>query len=171
MQELNNFRKSLAFVLKWEGGYVNDPDDPGGETKWGISKRNHPTLDIPNLTPEQAAKIYSDEYWDPAGCDSLPFPVCTAVFDTAVNLGVSRAVSWIKQSKDIKEFLDTRKRYYYSTINKNPPSIKYLRGWLNRLNDLQKFVDINMTPIGENLPDMNAPQSPQYSIPVSVDPK
>lgn len=162
---INNFRKSLAFVLQHEGGYVNDPTDPGGETKWGISKRAHPQLDIRNLTPEQAAQIYTDEYWGPAGCDSLPFPLCSAVFDTATNVGVSRAVEWMKQSKDVKEFLDTRKRYYYSVINKNPPSIKYLRGWLNRLNDLQKFVDTNTDPIGENLPDVNA--VPQYTIPVS----
>ena len=161
---LNNFKKSLAFVLKWEGGYSNDPDDPGGETKWGISKRSHPTLDIRNLTPEQASQIYSDEYWGPAGCDSIPFPLCTAVFDTAVNLGVSRTLPWLKASKDVREFLDTRKRYYYSVINKNPPSIKYLRGWLARLSDLQKFVDLNTQPIGENLPDVN---SPQYSISVS----
>lgn len=184
---LNNFRRSLQFVLQHEGGYSNDSTDPGGETKWGISKRSHPNLDIRNLTPEQASQIYSDEYWGPAGCDSIPFPLCTAVFDTAVNLGLSRAIlwdsslkqdsltgtnyglvttlDWLKQAKDVKEFMDTRRRFYYAQINKNPSSIKYLRGWLNRLNDLQKFIDMNTSPIGENLPDANSP--PQYTIPIS----
>lgn len=195
MQQVNNFKKSLQFVLKWEvgsapnGGYTNDSSDPGGETKWGISKRSHPQLNISTLSPEQAAQIYSDEYWDGAGCDSIPFPFCTAVFDTVVNLGLSRGIiwdkslvndsgndpgdyhlltvlSWLKQAKDCREFLDTRRRFYYSQVNKNPTSIKYLRGWLARLNDLQKFVDTNTNPIGENLPDMNQPLPPQYTIPV-----
>ena len=155
MNQINNFKKSLAFVLKWEGNYSYDSTDPGGETKWGISKRSHPSLDIKNLTPEQASQIYSDEYWDGAGCDSVPFPLCTAVFDTAVNDGVSRALGWLKQASDVNAFLMLRKQYYYSIVNKNPPSIKYLKGWLSRVADLKKFIDINTDPIGENLPDAN----------------
>src|SRR5690606_28008981 len=52
------FRRAVEVVLKHEGGYVNNPSDPGGETKYGISKRSYPELDIANLTQEDAIAIY-----------------------------------------------------------------------------------------------------------------
>ena len=67
-----SFAKSLNFVLKWEGEYSNDPSDPGGETKYGISKRAYPELDIKSLTKEDAARIYYRDYWQPLDCDSRP---------------------------------------------------------------------------------------------------
>ncbi len=148
MNQLNNFRKALTFTLKWEvgnkpnGGYTNDPVDPGGETKYGITKRSHPSLDIKNLTPEQAACIYANEYWDACGCDSIPFPFCVAVFDTAVNCGVSRATNWMKNAKDVYTYLGARKQFYYNQVNKIPSLIKYIKGWLARVDDLKKLVDI-----------------------------
>lgn len=156
MIKLNEFKKSLAFTLKWEGDYSNDPADPGGETKWGISKRAYPSLDIKNLTPAQAASLYANDYWDKSGCDEIPFPFCTAVFDSAVNLGVGRVLGWLKDAKDVKAFLDKRRRFYYDRVAKSPTSSKYLKGWLNRLLDLEKFVAINSSPIGENMKDVNA---------------
>jgi hypothetical protein len=142
MNNLNDFRKALQFTLKYEGGYVNDPNDPGGETKYGIAKRYHPSLDIPSLTPEQAASIYATEYWDACGCDQIPFPFCAAVFDTAVNCGVTRALQWMKEAPDVNAYLGLRRQFYYSQVNKIPSRIKYLKGWLNRVDDLRKLVDI-----------------------------
>ena len=81
------FEDALKFVLKWEGGYSNDPNDPGGETKFGISKRSYPNLDIKNLTLKQAKEIYFQNYWLKAGCDKLTSPLDIIVFDTAVNMG------------------------------------------------------------------------------------
>jgi lysozyme family protein len=143
MTKINDFRKALQFVLQWEGGYVIDPDDPGGETKWGISKRAHPDLDIALLTPEIAAEIYAKEYWDALGCDGIDFPYNVAVFDTAVNIGVRRTGKWCQDCTSPEQLLEKRKQWYYSLVNKNPTNSKYLRGWLNRLNDLQKFIEIN----------------------------
>lgn len=143
VENLNDFRKALAFVLKWEGGYVNDPTDVGGETKWGISKRAHPKEDIALMTPERAARIYADEYWTACACDNIPHPKNVAVFDTAVNCGVKRAVDWCRASTTTEEFLEKRKQHYYSLINKNPTMSKYLRGWMNRLGDLQKYIEIS----------------------------
>lgn len=139
----NDFRQALEFVLKWEGGYVNDPDDPGGGTKWGITSRNHPNLDIRNLTPEHAAKIYQEEYWDAVGCNDIPFPFNVAVFDTAVNCGVDRASDWLRNSKNVYEFLAFRYQRYIDVVKKNPRMRKYIGGWLNRLTDLKKFIEIN----------------------------
>jgi len=147
--QLNNFRKALKFVLDHEGGYVNDKDDPGGETKWGIAKRYHPELDIKMLLPEQAARIYADEYWVPSGCDGIAHPYSTVVFDTAVNCGVSRAVMWLKQAEDIPHYIHARKNFYFDQINSNPVKVKYLKGWVNRLTDLAKYcqIEIEKAPV------------------------
>lgn len=142
LEELNAFQKALSFVLKWEGVYSNDPTDPGGETKWGISKRAYPDLDIANLTPEDAAAIYYNDYWTPACCTAVVFPWSVAVFDTAVNCGVSRASNWLRESKNQDEFLERRKQHYIQLINKNDRMMKYWKGWMNRLNDLKKFLAV-----------------------------
>ena len=57
------FLKAFEKVLRHEGGYVNDPLDLGGETKYGISKRSYPHLDIKNLTLDQAKQIYFRDFW------------------------------------------------------------------------------------------------------------
>jgi hypothetical protein len=62
-----HFERAVAFVLRHEGGYVNDPRDPGGETKYGISKRAYPRLDIKGLTEADAKEIYRRDYWEKAG--------------------------------------------------------------------------------------------------------
>lgn len=129
-----SFDKALAFVLKWEGGYTCDPDDPGGETRWGISKRAHPGLDIANLTEEQAAEIYRTEYWDGAGCDDLPYPLDVCIFDCAVNCGVHVAKRIRNDSKgDWKDSLFRRILYYTLVVDSKPKMVKYFRGWCNRV--------------------------------------
>jgi hypothetical protein len=77
----------LAFELTvgLEGGYENDPNDPGGETKYGICKKYHPNIDIKNLTIDQAKAIYYADYWLPAGCDAAEFPMDICLFDSQVN--------------------------------------------------------------------------------------
>jgi lysozyme family protein len=139
---LQDFKKGFQFILKWEGGYVNDPDDPGGETKYGISKRAYPHLDIANLKMIDAVYIYYNDYWAKAGCSELEYPYNVVVFDTAVNCGVGRALKWLKQSEGIDDFMAFRKNHYINLAGQ-PTMKKYLRGWLNRLNDLQKLVDIS----------------------------
>ena len=82
------------FVLKWEGGYTNDPDDPGGETKYGITKRDYPHLDIKKLTIEQAKQIYWKDYWLKGKCDKIEqfSPRLAFIhFNYCVNTGVRQA--------------------------------------------------------------------------------
>lgn len=135
-EEYNNFYDALKFTLSWEGGYVNDPEDPGGETKWGIAKAFHPNLDIKNLTPEQAAEIYYKEYWEPAWCDMLPAPHNTVMFDTAVLMGVSRAKQFLRESKgDVTLFLALRRRRH---LEKSKP--KHIKGHLNRVASLEEYI-------------------------------
>jgi len=140
------FRKSLQFTLKWEGGYVFDKDDPGGETKWGISKRAYPQEDIKNLSPERAASLYWRDYWVASGASNLPLPLAIAVFDTAVNCGVGRAKSFLQEAPEVGGYLERRKYHYLNLVEKNPKMKKFLNGWLNRLNDLKKYLELESAP-------------------------
>lgn len=73
-----------------EGDYVNDPDDPGGETKYGITKRTYPDLDIKNLTKEEAILIYWRDWWP--WLDGIrSHALCAKLFEVAINTGQSRA--------------------------------------------------------------------------------
>jgi len=142
--KINNLKEALKFTLKWEGEYSFDPDDPGGETKWGISKRSYPEEDIANLTKERALEIYLKDYWLPIGGDNLLYPYCVAVFDTAVNCGVARTKDWLRRAGgDCKAFMELRHQHYINIINKDPRLVKYAKGWWNRYSDLQKYLFIN----------------------------
>lgn len=88
----DKFAICFAEVIGEEGGYVNNPHDPGGETKFGIAKRYNPGLDIRSLTLDQARDIYLARYWAPARCDLLPLPLAVVYFDAVVNMGSGVAV-------------------------------------------------------------------------------
>ena len=86
------FEPAIAKVLKHEGGYVDNENDPGGETNFGISKRAHPNVDIANLTLEGAKEIYYDSYWKKYGYDHLRSQkLANKLFDISVNVGTKRA--------------------------------------------------------------------------------
>lgn len=88
---MNNFDKAFEELIGAEGGYVNDPFDKGGETKFGISKRSYPDVDIENLTLEDAKKIYYRDYWDNERLRLdrfLNYAIALEIFDTAVNMGL-----------------------------------------------------------------------------------
>jgi len=97
-----NFDIIMAMVIGHEGGYVNDPRDPGGETNWGISKRSYPKVDIRNLTRKEALAIYDRDYWVPTKCDDLPSGVDYAVFDAAINSGVRRSIQWLQDTVGVE---------------------------------------------------------------------
>ena len=90
-----NFDKSLLILLKHEGGYVNHPKDPGGETNLGVTKRVYEewggNKNMKDLKEEDVAPIYKKNYWDRCKCDHLPSGLDLAVFDWAVNSGTGRA--------------------------------------------------------------------------------
>src|SRR5690606_3461871 len=86
------FLRAVEVVLRHEGGYVNDPHDPGGETKYGISKRSYPSLDIANLTREDAIAIYYKDFWQRHNYAQLQDDiVATKLLDMAVNMGPATA--------------------------------------------------------------------------------
>jgi lysozyme family protein len=95
---MTTFDQAFAAVLGHEGGYVCHPSDPGGETKFGISKRAHPHLDIKALTAADAKAIYRRDYWGPAGCETVPECLRLHLFDAAVNSGVRGAIKMLQRA-------------------------------------------------------------------------
>lgn len=93
-----DFAQVFDRVIGHEGGYVNDPNDPGGETKWGISKRSYPHLDIKNLTREQARTIYQTDFWERIHGEHFHKGVAFQVFDFAVNSGVETAIRSLQKA-------------------------------------------------------------------------
>jgi len=79
-----SFNKAFELTIGLEGKPTDDPRDPGGYTKWGLSQRYNPTVNE-GTTLEQAKQIYLNKYWIPAGCDNVPYPMDICLFDSQVN--------------------------------------------------------------------------------------
>lgn len=106
--------------------------DSGGKTRFGISGKAHPTLNIDELTRQEAICIYYDQYWQPAGCEMLSWPFNLVTFDTAVNQGVSQAVQMRLASYNWSQMLMERIDRYAHLADTKPDLAKYFRGWVNR---------------------------------------
>ena len=153
---LVEFKEVIEMVLHHEGGYVNDPKDPGGETKYGVSKRAYPYLDIKNLTLEDAVDIYKRDYGDKVKVEELKPDLRHIYFDMVVNMGRSRAVKVLQQTANskgstlnvdgglgpitIKALKNVelervrcyRVKYYMDLISRKPSLEKFIFGWFKR---------------------------------------
>ena len=156
------FEKAFAYVIQNEGGYVFDKNDSGGETKFGITKRSYPSLNIKDLTLEDAKKIYYRDFWQKGKFEEIDDEkVATQLFDLSVNLGMRAAVIVLQRAlrsvgKTVQEdglmgpetllaTLNSDPRcllaaikseaagYYRQIAAKNPSQQKFLKGWLNRV--------------------------------------
>jgi len=90
-------------LINHEGGYVFNPHDPGGETKFGISKRSYPHLDIHSLTLADAKTIYKRDFWDRAQCDKLHPDLAFELFDGAVNSGIGQSIRWLQRAVGVAD--------------------------------------------------------------------
>ena len=97
------FDQCFDKLISHEGGYVNHPTDPGGETNYGISKRAYPSLDIKALTLADAKAIYKRDYWDRAQCDQLPSQLSYLVFDAAVNSGIGQSIRFLQRAVGVAD--------------------------------------------------------------------
>lgn len=104
---MSNFGKALDFVLRWEGGFSDHPDDRGGRTNFGITeavfhdwlrRRGSELRGVETITRDDLTAIYSDDYWMAARCEQLPTPCDLAHFDAAVNTGVKNAVRILQRA-------------------------------------------------------------------------
>lgn len=141
------FPRAMAFVKQWEGGYVDNPNDPGGATNKGITLGTYtrwrevhgqpaPTKDdLRNITDGEAEQIYRDWYWRDSGADKLPWPLALAHFDTAVNAGPGRAKEMLSKSEGnflayMGHLID-----WYTRI----PNFEHFgRAWIRRRADILK---------------------------------
>lgn len=98
-----NFDSAFERLIGHEGGYVNQPNDPGGETRYGVSKRSYPEVDIKNLTLDGAKAIYRKDYWTPIKADQMPYKVAFDVFDAAVNHGCDRAILLMQEALGVSQ--------------------------------------------------------------------
>ena len=176
-----SFVEAYEFTQKWEGGsrFTQDPDDPGGATKFGVSMRFLSGLplkesdldgdgkltwkDVAGMTAEQARGIYRRYFWDSLFLDHLQGQLAAVMFDTAVNCGRSRVVKWLQEAVRVvadgkigpitiratnaipavilyRKILDRREEHYRELEATKIWAKKYINGWLNRTNDLRKFI-------------------------------
>lgn len=94
---MTTFEAAIEVVLKNEGGYVCDPDDAGGETCFGISKRSYPAVDIKHLTRDQAVELYRRDFWRP-DYEKLTQPLATKCLELAVHCGVAQGIRLVQQA-------------------------------------------------------------------------
>jgi lysozyme family protein len=106
-REQQTYRTALDFVLRWEGGFVDDPIDPGGRTNRGITQKTYdayrkskqlPDADVKDVTEVEVEEIYQRNYWQAAHCPELPAKLAIAQMDTAVNMGVGAAVRLLQRA-------------------------------------------------------------------------
>ena len=97
------FDAAFKALIDHEGGYVNHPKDPGGETKFDITKRSYPHLNIRDLTLDDARAIYRRDFWDRLQCDALPLAARFQVFDAAVNSGPGNAARWLQAAAGVAQ--------------------------------------------------------------------
>ena len=153
---LTQFDDIIEVVLHHEGGYVNDPKDPGGETNFGIAKRSHPDVDIKNLTKDEAKDIYYEDYWCANKVPQMPDDLKHIYFDMCVNQGRGRAVKILQRAANAKGAglkvdggmgpktiaglkgveLDRvrayRVKYYADLVTRKPDLEKFYFGWFRR---------------------------------------
>jgi lysozyme family protein len=168
----DNFKECLDLVLKSEGGWVNNPNDPGGETNLGVTKRvwveyvGHPVESLKKLTKEDVAPLYELKYWRPCYCEVLPRGLDFVVFSMGVNAGPGRSVKLLQSAigcvpdgvigprtrelisssngADIIKKFSTARREYYQSLKTFPI---FGRGWLLRV-DREESEALDMAKNG-----------------------
>lgn len=158
---MSSFEPAINIVLKHEGGLADISEDPGGLTKYGISSKNYPDLDVKNLTLAQAKSIYKRDYWDRRKLGSLiSQPIANLTLDMTVHHGqgvrliqkalrdtgeavtidnlmgpqTRSALNKVAPTAFINNAVNRRKEYMQSLVDNNPKLGKFLAGWLTRAN-------------------------------------
>lgn len=163
-----NYVEAIRKVIIAEGGskITNDKDDSGGLTKYGISQKSYPNLDIRNLTESQAIAIYKRDFWDKILGDQIKsYNVAYALFNQAVVRGVGAAVmtaqkvlgvnvdggmgpmtlsklNSISEKSFLERFLAESIQEAKDLVARRPKDAKFLDGWINRVNHIADYVGV-----------------------------
>lgn len=144
-------------------GYVDDPLDRGGETKFGVAKNANPDLDITSLTWAEAKAVYYDRYWVAGSCEGMPARVGVLHFDGCVNHGVGRAKKFLQTSIGVNadgivgrvtlqaiatedpievchRICNIREQFYNNIVKNKPNQARFLKGWLRRITEMRAFT-------------------------------
>ena len=127
-----SFAQAFALTVSpaVEGGYVNNPADPGGATKYGISQASYPNVDIANLTLEEAQAIYMDDYWKAVQGDALPPSVAGVLFDGAVNQGQGWAAKALQSAVGVSTDGVLGPKTMAAVKSADPATLHATIGWL-----------------------------------------
>jgi lysozyme family protein len=168
------FDNSMTFVMRWEGGFIDHPNDPGGPTNRGVTQKVYddwrarkglPMRGVQLIDEDEVHSIYGSNYWLPPRCDLLDTPLDLVQFDTAVNMGVGRAVRFLQASVGcgvdgdfgpgteravmncdvgtvLAAYCNRREKFYRDLAQKNPKFGVFLKGWMNRLDALRKEIGL-----------------------------
>ncbi len=163
MMSRERFEGLIGKILNHEGGYVDDPVDPGGETKYGISKRSYPHVDIKALTVAQAKDIYYRDWWLRLRCNEIQDDrIAQKHLDTSINVGPRNGVRILQRAlcdagepvvvdgligpktlaaikrADPEKLLAAMRyqqaQFYKRIIERNPDLVRFERGWMARAN-------------------------------------
>lgn len=151
-----NYTKWLNQILgkQIEGGYVNDPKDPGGPTNHGVTQRVYNSWrlknglkaqGVQNCTVEEASKIFENLYWDVVKADELPEPLDLIAFDCAINQGPGDCLKMlvnVSQVEDIEEKCKKMMQLRKDDYDQCSPTLKqrFYHGWMNRLDYIWKLT-------------------------------
>lgn len=161
---MDDFERALSFVLRWEGGKVDDPHDKGGRTNRGITQRTYdgwrdekglPRRDVFELEEEELREIYRTLYWWPAKL--LSWPLNLVVFDSAVLFGAGRAGTWLAAvtwrdampEAQAWGILCFRRERHRENVAKDRTQQRFWAGWMNRLNALAEAASLVPGRTGE----------------------
>ena len=134
------FEYAFAQLMEIEGYYSNDPDDAGGETKYGISKAQYPDLDIKNLSYKDAQEIYRRDYWNKLQCDSFTDDVISwELFDFGVNAGIEKSARVLQEALNLMGYkVDVDRIIGPQTIHQtNIATVKYAKALINAVRGFQ----------------------------------
>ncbi|WEI18189.1 glycosyl hydrolase 108 family protein [Acinetobacter proteolyticus] len=159
------FQDALKRVLQHEGGYVNHPSDPGGETNYGITKATAQNYgykgSMKNIPMDMVERIYKNQFWDALSCDSFPYSFAFQYFDAGVNHGLVNARKILQRALGVKDdgivgvitLNEIRKQPQFALINLfNAERIQFYtriktfntfgKGWMSRVSgNLQYAAD------------------------------
>lgn len=164
------FEKALAFTLEWEGGFVDNPADPGGRTNKGITQSTYNAYlmrndrDVKNISDREVREIYYRNYWLASKANLFVPALAIAHFDTAVNFGVGGAIQFLQEVLGLPAdgifgektaalatthnnpetalaICEARKAYRHKRVAEKPSQRQFLAGWLNRDTALERHIE------------------------------
>lgn len=166
---MDNFPRAVEIILEREGVLSNDKFDPGGLTKYGISQKYHPEVNVAELTVDAAKLIYRQDYWNRVRCSELPWGLALMAFDSAVNQGVHFSVHALQlavgtvpdgimggatvrasQKADVQKAVVAFKELRLTSYQESPNWGHFGRGWENRLNAV--MMEAMTEPVQETEP-------------------